>query len=425
MKEEIMGRIRMLLFDSQEEAQKAAGQEVAATAGFSVPVIVFRQGLRTCMSGALPFTFIETRLESKPAKKRASIEDTSVDTNRPLIPEHAEAISKYIMDNRDKNYILPPMTLNVQEDTNLYSFVTSALMRPGYLVIPATAKLAITDGQHRRKGINEALERLPSDQQKKLAADSIAVMITCETDIDQIHQDFADCSRTKPLPPSQLAVYDRRNPANKVVLDLERNCKLFRGKIDAVSKNMGKNSTSLFLANHLRQLVKTLLTGNWQASDADFQKRATDILNGDSYGSVLDKYVEYLNFLTELVPVWKEISMLKSGMSLNIIPEKRAEGYVCMSVVGLVIIGNIGYHLFTKYESEWKDYAERLARIDWKKSGVLWRDNVVKDGKIINQQAHVRTATNKVAEAIGLPIKNKQGALLEENTASVIETSKQ
>ena len=64
---------------------------------------------------------------------------------------------------------------------------------------------------------------------EELETDGIGVMITCETNIDQIHQDFADCSKTKPLPPSQLAVYDRRNPANKLVIDLEAKCPVIQG----------------------------------------------------------------------------------------------------------------------------------------------------------------------------------------------------
>src|SRR5207244_3409347 len=166
-------------------------------------------------------------------------------------------------------------------------------------------KMAITDGQHRRSAIIEAIDSSPAELREELETDGIGVMITCETNIDQIHQDFADCSKTKPLPPSQLAVYDRRNPANKLVIDLEQRCPLFKGKIDATSVTLGKNSISLFLANQLRQFVKTLLTGNWQLADAEFEKRAKEILVEEgTYEQELNRFVDFVQHLTNVIPVW-------------------------------------------------------------------------------------------------------------------------
>jgi DNA sulfur modification protein DndB len=404
MKQRIFGKIREKIYNDLKAAMDSAGQEVAATAGYSIPVIVFRQGKeRINLTGAFPFSFIASRLEMRSAKKKASISEASSMMNRPVIQEHADVIAEYLKENMKKKYILPPMTLNIQQDTNLYSVDYPSELRPGFLVIPATAKLTITDGQHRRLGIIKALESLTESEAEELQSDSIAVMITCETDIDQIHQDFADCSKTKPLPPSQLAVYDRRNPANRLVLDLERNCQLFHGKVDATSKTLGSKSTSLFLANHIRQLVKTLLVKNWQMSDIDFQKQALNLLsNDDAYEDTLAKFKEYINYLTERMPVWKEISELKSGVSMTIIPERRKEGWVCLSVVGLIILGTIGHELFQKREREWEKYADRLVQIDWKKNGDLWKENIVsKEGKILVQQRLIREATQKVREKIG------------------------
>ncbi len=59
---------------------------------------------------------------------------------------------------------------------------------------------------------------------ERLRQDSIAVMVTCEDDLKQIHQDFADCSKTKTLPASLLSIYDTRNPGNRLVFDIEERC---------------------------------------------------------------------------------------------------------------------------------------------------------------------------------------------------------
>src|SRR5208283_2059160 len=102
----------------------------------------------------------------------------------------------------------------------------------------------------------------------------ISVMITMEGSLDQIHQDFADASKTKALPKSQLAAYDRRNPANGMVIDLLERCPIFMGKIDSTSKTLSKNSTKLFLTNQVRQMVKELLVGQYAMHDAVFEVQA-------------------------------------------------------------------------------------------------------------------------------------------------------
>jgi DNA sulfur modification protein DndB len=86
------------------------------------------------------------------------------------------------------------------------------------------------------------------------------------------NQDFADANKAKPLPPGLLAVYDMRNPANRVVIELERNVSIFRGRIDSTSKTLSKNSSLLYTANQLRQFVKVFLTGSWQMSLGRFRE---------------------------------------------------------------------------------------------------------------------------------------------------------
>ncbi len=384
-------------------AQDLAGREAANTVGFSIPVVVFHQGGRTNLSGALPLSFVESRLVSRQVKPKATIGAVTDAMNRPEIPEHSQAIANYIVVNRSR-YILPPLTLNIQQPVTVYTAGAGSRLRTGFLVLHATTKLAITDGQHRRSGIMRALESLSPQERLDLETDGIGVMITCEADIDQIHQDFADCSKTKPLPPSQLAVYDRRNPANRLVIELEARCPLFNGKIDATSKTLGKNSVSLFLANQLRQFVKTLLTGNWQLADVEFEKQANKFVGqDDDFVRHLNRIVEYIEYLTQVISVWKEIaSVPPRDLELSRIPEYRDKpGYVCMSVTGLVVLGRIGHELFRGGNTDWKHYAERFGNVDWSKKGELWQGNLVRDGKIVNNQKLVREATQKVRDAIG------------------------
>lgn len=60
----------------------------------------------------------------------------------------------------------------------------------------------------------------------------------------------------------------------------------------------------------------------------------------------------------------------------------------------------IGHELFRNEETDWTEYAERMAQLDWRKAGPMWEGNVVMDGRIINQQKPIRMAVEKVREAI-------------------------
>ena len=358
--------------------------------------------------------------------------DTEASWNRPEIPEHSQSIAKYILENYEKAYIIPPLSLNIQHTVHLYIPDYPSDFIPGYLVIPGSATLAITDGQHRRTGIVQAMDQMDEGTAVKFASDAVAVMITCETDLNQVHQDFADCSKTKLLPPSLLAVYDRRNPANRLVSDLERSCPLFKGRIDPTSKTLSKKSTFLFLANQVRQLVKELLAGSYAIADVDFEKRAVELLGQEKqYAAAVQKFAEYINYLTgftrvpatgedaagarweidpsiHAIAVWREIAKLPLGtLEISQVPVKREEGWICLTATGLNIIGRIGHKLFTNAELEknWKHYAAKMGDphvIDWKRSATMWQGNIIQGNKLLTQQVPVRGAYAEVAKAIGL-----------------------
>ncbi len=155
------------------------------------------------------------------------------------------------------------------------------------------------------------------------------MMITIEDDLGQIHQDFADCSKTKALPKSQLAAYDRRNPANGLVLDLIDRCDIFKGKIDSTSKTLSVKSANLFLTNQVRQMVKELLVGDYALADIVFKFKAKELLGSSEdprYTRELDQFIEFVTRVTAAIPVWKEIADLPEGTPATALPisETRA-----------------------------------------------------------------------------------------------------
>ena len=392
--------------NTYEQATNAAYAESANTAGWTFPVVIFQQGTRMVLSGAFPIGFVVSRLFSSSAQKGSNVKSAITSMNRPLDPKHTKIISTYIKENIGGKYIIPPLTLNVQDKVTLHTISTGQSFKAGYLVIPSGVNLSITDGQHRTHGILAALEELSSidsDAVEMLNMNSVAVMITCEYEVKQIHQDFADCSKTKALPPSLLSLYDTRNPGNRLVFDLEQKCPLFKGRIDPTSKTLSKKSVNLFLANQIRQMVKHLLSRR-NTADADFERRAKEQLGEEEqYQTYLSKYVSYINYVTNTLPVLHQIEQLPiDSPEKGQIPKFRAAGWVCLTATGLNIIGCIGHDLITHGVKDWQSFVDKFADIDWKRSGEIWQGNIIQDGRLVTQATPLKNAVEAVKRAIDL-----------------------
>jgi DNA sulfur modification protein DndB len=404
--------INYKIYPDLNQAQKEAQQEVVDSGGArSFPITIFKQGQRDFISTVFPVVYIVNDLKSKPTEKDRGLQDVRSSMNRPIDNNHAKSTKEYIKRNFKSKYILPSMTLNIQEPINIYTADYKSSVRQGYMVIPYGIKLSITDGQHRRKALEEICKELSQEDFDVIKNDGISVMITVESDINQIHQDFADCSKTKELPKSLIAVYDKRNPANSLVIDLIDNCPLFKDKVDATSSTLSKKSTKLLLVSQIRSAIKELLFGTSATGDAELEKRAIEMYGSSDtpkYKTDIVKYVKFINTVTEKIPLLKEISEMKDSIQMTRIPNLRAE-YLNLNSAGINIICRIGHYILQDEEkySHLEDYAEALAKIDWSKNAEIWRGNIVQEGsngssKIMNSNSTLKAAVNKVKMAIEL-----------------------
>lgn len=400
------------------EAQSKAVEEAASTGGLPFPAILFRQGTRAFASTALPMGVIRERVIVREVRRGDDPSAVLSNANRPVMADHARAIARFVKTNMNKPYILPPMTLNVHQQIRMYVPDYPSDIISCVIVIPRTAKISVTDGGHRLTALMNLSKQLDLEQLSELDAQSIAVMISFETDPLQSHQDFADASRTKPLPPSLIAAYDLRNPANGLVIDLISECPLFKGKIDSTSKTLSKKSNRLFLTNHIRQMVKTMLTGDPSLLDDVFVKKATDLLSergSPDYEAEKARIREFINILSSHLLVFSEIVPLLEGRERDLISERRSEGYICLSVTGLLIMAKIAYELFThpRMYPDWRIYAQRLGEeIDWRKTASIWQNNIISSGKSFSNKGPLVKAVEAVKSAIGMQ-KGKQADQLE------------
>jgi DNA sulfur modification protein DndB len=393
-----------------ELAAKEANKEVTESgAARMFPISIFKQGERDIISTVFPVFYIVTDLKSKPTEKGGGVYDARTSMNRPLDTKHANTTKDYIKRNFKAKYILPSMTLNIQESINIYTTDYKSPVKQGYMVIPYGIKLSITDGQHRRKALEDLCKELSQEDFDTIKNDGISVMITVENDMNQIHQDFADCSKTKELPKSLIAVYDKRNPANGIVIDLLDNCALFKDKVDASSNTLSKKSTKLFLVSQVRSAIKELLFASSATADSELERRTIEIYeSSDSarYKSDVPKYIAFVNKVTESIKILSDVAEMK-GIQTTQIPVLRSE-YLILNSAGLNIICRIGHDLIVSNVDEvtMNEYISRLAQIDWRKTADIWQDNIVQKGanglKISTANSTTKQAVHNVKLEIGL-----------------------
>jgi DGQHR domain-containing protein len=397
---QLTSKVHITECETFPQALSTATEEAGNTGGHAYPVVMFRQGKRISFSGALPMKRVESFLDlQRSARKGDSMDKLRAATNRPHIPEHTAAIANYIKENPE-DYIIPGLTINVQAPINVYTAKGSSTIKAAYMVVPDTAPASPTDGQHRAHGILKALEEMDPEKRASFAQDGVAFMLTCESNIEKAHQDFADCSKTKQLPPAMLTVYDLRNRANGLVIKLVDVCPVFTDKVDSTAKSIGNNSAALFTTNQVRQMVKALLTGDFAMADGTFAESAKQLLpTAELYQETLGKFEEFINYLTEHLDVWKEASQVPPGIQHAKLRQMRSRGYVCLTATGLNIIGRIGHELLASGASDWRQYALKLAQLDWQKSNPLWADVVQpkkdKLGNVVMEDVQVNGHTEK------------------------------
>ena len=299
---------------SLEEAMKSAMSVAAETHRELMPVRLFHQGNRQMVSGVMPTKVALRVLMHNSAEKGMTADEALHKTNRPYMKDHAEGFAKYLVNalSKSENFIIPPLTLNSTGKLDIYVPRQPQTTGPGYAVLPDETSIFITDGQHRYRGLQEAARRLRgSGTDETLMNTGIPFMMTIESNDQQVHQDFADAGHTKALPPSLLAVYDVRQPANRAVMEIAERVHLFKRRINATATSIGASSPHVFLVNQIRQFVKHSLTGSTGASELAFSEEAENAMtNQESRERWISSRVAFLNVMTEIVTDWGEIAKL-------------------------------------------------------------------------------------------------------------------
>jgi DNA sulfur modification protein DndB len=386
--------------DSLSQAQTAASEAAAASGGRVFTCVVFEQGGRLMLTTAFSYAFLTKHVVTNSATKGGN---PRLATNRPIDSGHVSSIIKYLTDN-ENDYILPPITLNVRKLPAIHVPRGNFAMTAGFAVIGDETKFLVTDGQHRLVAISKLQDELV-ESESSFMGDSISVVIVVEPETSRIHQDFADAARTKQIPASLLAVYNTREPVNRVLTEIVDRSSLLKGRIDETSRSLPKLSPSIFLLNQVRGLVKELLFHDYALPEASMTARSAQVIGTrELQNSFIDRTVSMLDTLSTCMIPWNSIVALPTaGGPANQVVDFRSE-YVNMTATGLVVIGHVAYEIEKSPDQEWRTdkYVALATKIDWRRDAEIWQGNIINEDKITTTRAPGRQAATRVMKAIGL-----------------------
>jgi hypothetical protein len=418
-------------FDTSEAMERAAYSLASRTSGIVLPGVLFVEGDRLFCLTALTYEHLRRYVKYRPAPKGSS--EAHGYLNRPLHGPHALEIKSYVLHNPQK-YILPPLTINMPKQPSILALRTDMTVpiRAVLLVLPPATVMEMADGLHRGAGTmgfeeeNGVAVRGAIDEMPSLALNAQPLMLTFESDVNQAHQDFADCARSMPIPGSLLAAFDQRSVANKMTITLASQAHILRGRVDETSKTLSKASQSICVLSVLRSFVKSLALGDYGIGDPYFVQEASKRWKEQpAFDAWRDEALEMLDVLADTMEPWCWIKDLEPGKSeSNKIPAWRAE-YLNLTPSGFYVLGQVGSTIQSaSRDRQWRRemYARLGTEIDWRRTADIWQKaqlvsaiqdekgnpKVGEDGKLVTNiargRAAISNATRLVKTAIGLPI---------------------
>ena len=397
----------IIMLPTQQDAVTQSSADAGTCGARVFQCHVYEQGQRVHLAFCLSFKQLLEMAKFQTADKKKNRSNAEDITNRPLVPNHVNEIAKYLLET--DNYILPSFIFNCKTPIKVFAF-GSGVMHFGYAVLPSNVELYVTDGQHRIKAIEKAVQERP-----ELLNDSATVLVVQEDDIDQIHQDFADCAKNKPIPPALLATFDVSDALSKITRELAKNCVLFTGRIDKISKTLNKDPDYLFTMNQLRMGIAEFLLGSSQKAVIESHKNQTKY----QLKSFLEK-VEYFYFeFAQYNDGWNLLLTPKNKQISNLDFYKLRKDRIDFNSVGLQLIGRVGHLIFFENENNFSEeqrnlLIKTLANLGYKRSTSLWENNLLmNDGngnmKIINNPTALtkafRIAVSEVENQTGLSLK--------------------
>jgi len=212
-----------------------------------IEAIRSRQGRRVMFSTRVDYRFLEdAKIEADARSENRS--------QRELDLDHARLITNYITKNPDE-YVLGSLCFALDGP---FDFIPqSDESDAGWLVVPDGSRIWSVDGQHRRQGFMNALQKVPV-----LSSDKIAAVIYVEPELEKRRQMFADMNATPKKVSKALAVgFNTRSPFARAARLITETHPLLRGRIDDTKGSVPKGSEKWYTLGAVYDALRVLNSG--------------------------------------------------------------------------------------------------------------------------------------------------------------------
>ena len=319
-----------------------------------LPAHRFRQGNRDVYYFTLDLATLDGLLPHR-------IDDSVVrEANRRLTPSHARNIQQYLED-RD-NWILGAMLLGIAPDAlefEPYQDEDGHEYSPGFgelkIITNRANTMRIFDGQHRRRAIQDTLDRLGTDNKHtdKLAAlksASVPIVLYAEDNIRALRQMFTDASKTKRIEANVVTRFDMRDPFNLTAMHLAEESELFSGRVVMERTTVPRSSQALISVNQLAQTLKVLTVGGYGSR---LSRDQSEMYMND----IDDLYSQCLIWSDEFMPATRReyAGLLSGDIKGEDVPSGRAESLAYSTTFMRILAGS--YHDWMEQEADWTSLA--------------------------------------------------------------------
>ncbi|WP_042861436.1 DNA sulfur modification protein DndB [Acinetobacter radioresistens] len=292
---------------------------------------------------------------------------------RMLNKTRVAQITKYVLDNPD-TYVLPPLVGYVKYGLVQFdSFEGSFNL--GKLNIAIDAEILLSDGQHRRAALEEAVKH-----RKFLGEETIGLMLYVGKGVEQAQQVFADINinATKPAQSIKL-LYNHRDQYNTLTRSIINEIPLFKDFVDFERTNLPAKSDKFFTFSGLYQAFKVMVKDHGE----DFEAATAQT---------------FWEQVCLSIPEWNQ---LENG---QVLPEQLREQYVHAHSVVWLALASVSKQLMDYHPTDWHQYIEKLSTIDWSRDNLVWKDRCVVGGRISKTRQNIILTANQIMQEIGLEL---------------------
>lgn len=303
---------------------------------------------------------------------------------RLLDRNRGEGVKQYILDN-PKGWILPSLVVTCDSQMQFKSGTTGD---SGQLSIPASARLVLTDGQHREYGIARALKMVSASHAARLMNETINVLFYFDLGLERLKQRFADINCNHVKTSTAIGILNNlRNPLNRWLLELMDQLPEVSAKIELDKNSVGKNSDKLWSLTSFRSVALSVIgvtQARFENLDQAKQDKAADVVKG------------FFTALIHHLPAFADLFQCSTRSLVRI----RDQDLIAQAVMLQAIAIAARHYRDQRSLDDWQ-FLQGLTELDLKRQARCWQGRCMTLGKIDRTATATKATAAVILQALG------------------------